>query len=55
MLTDMTNTPAGRVGAVPVEPIARWLAETVQVGTAGPGLVLLEVPPAVLDGETVQS
>jgi NAD(P)-dependent dehydrogenase (short-subunit alcohol dehydrogenase family) len=55
MLTDMTNTPAGRVGAVPVEPIARWLAETVLVGTVGPGLVSLEVPPAALGAETAQS
>jgi NAD(P)-dependent dehydrogenase (short-subunit alcohol dehydrogenase family) len=55
MLTDMTNTPAGRVGAAPVEPIARWLAETIMAGKVGPGLALLEVPPVALTHETVQS
>jgi hypothetical protein len=39
----MTNTPAGRIGAVAVEPVARWLAE--QVAGLAPGLVTLE-PPA---------
>jgi hypothetical protein len=51
----MTNTPAGRIGAAPVEPIARWLAETIMAGEAGPGLALLEVPPVALTRETVQS
>ena len=41
--TELTNTPAGRIGAVPVEPIARWLAE--RVASLPPGLVTLE-PPA---------
>jgi NAD(P)-dependent dehydrogenase (short-subunit alcohol dehydrogenase family) len=41
--TEMTNTPAGRIGAVPVEPVARWLAE--RVASLPPGLVTLE-PPA---------
>jgi NAD(P)-dependent dehydrogenase (short-subunit alcohol dehydrogenase family) len=56
MLTDMTNTPAGRIGAVAVEPVASWLAETVLSETVGPGLVTLETPPALGDAqETVQS
>jgi len=55
MLTDMTNAPAGRVGAAPVEPIARWLAETIMAGEVGPGLSLLEVPAEALTRETVQS
>ena len=41
--TELTNTPAGRIGAVPVEPVARWLAE--RVASLPPGLVTLE-PPA---------
>jgi NAD(P)-dependent dehydrogenase (short-subunit alcohol dehydrogenase family) len=41
--TEMTNTPAGRIGAVAVEPVAYWLAE--RVAGLAPGLVILE-PPA---------
>ncbi len=40
--TELTNTPAGRIGAVPVEPVARWLAE--RVASIPPGLVMLEPP-----------
>src|SRR5205814_1712906 len=41
--TEMTNTPAGRIGAVAVEPVAQWLAE--RVAGVAPGLATLE-PPA---------
>jgi NAD(P)-dependent dehydrogenase (short-subunit alcohol dehydrogenase family) len=42
--TDMTNTPAGRIGAAPVEPVASWLADLVAGGTDA-GLTTVE-PPA---------
>jgi NAD(P)-dependent dehydrogenase (short-subunit alcohol dehydrogenase family) len=51
MTTDMTNTPAGRLGAVAVEPIARWLAEEVVDGRLGPGLATLGCPPELATAE----
>jgi NAD(P)-dependent dehydrogenase (short-subunit alcohol dehydrogenase family)/acyl dehydratase len=42
MLTDMTNTPGGALGAAPVEAVARWLVERVLDDELPPGLVTLE-------------
>jgi NAD(P)-dependent dehydrogenase (short-subunit alcohol dehydrogenase family) len=42
MLTDMTNSPSARVGAVAPEPVARRLVDRVESGDLEPGLTILE-------------
>jgi NAD(P)-dependent dehydrogenase (short-subunit alcohol dehydrogenase family) len=42
--TDMTNSPAGRIGATATEPVACRLAEAALDGTPGAGLATLRFP-----------
>ena len=44
MLTDMTNTPGGGIGAAPVDAVARWIAARVNGGELARGLTTLEPP-----------
>ena len=52
MLTDLTKTPGGRLDAVPVETVARWVAEQLSASTLAPGMSLLEPSPAELRRES---
>jgi NAD(P)-dependent dehydrogenase (short-subunit alcohol dehydrogenase family) len=42
MLTDMTNSPSARVGAVAPESVARRLIEQLESGEVAAGLTILE-------------
>jgi NAD(P)-dependent dehydrogenase (short-subunit alcohol dehydrogenase family) len=42
MRTELTNTPSGRLAAVPTESIARWIADRLVGGELPPGCSVLE-------------
>jgi NAD(P)-dependent dehydrogenase (short-subunit alcohol dehydrogenase family)/acyl dehydratase len=42
MRTELTNTPSGRLAAVPTEPIAAWIADRLVGGELAPGCTVLE-------------
>lgn len=47
MRTELTNTPTGRLAALPTEGIATWTADRLVGGELPPGLSLLEPNPVV--------
>jgi NAD(P)-dependent dehydrogenase (short-subunit alcohol dehydrogenase family)/acyl dehydratase len=42
MRTELTNTPSGRIAAIPAETVAAWVAERLADDRLNPGLNLLE-------------
>ncbi|MGH2851413.1 MAG: SDR family NAD(P)-dependent oxidoreductase [Solirubrobacteraceae bacterium] len=48
MVTDLTKTPGGRLGATPVETVARWVAEQLSDSAPARGVSLLEPDAAEL-------
>ncbi len=48
MRTELTNTPSGRIAAVPAETVATWIADRLAGGDLPPGLSVLE-PDAVAE------
>jgi hypothetical protein len=48
MLTDMTNSPGGGIGAAPVEAVARWVVDHAVGGELPSGLTTLEPQPEEL-------
>jgi NAD(P)-dependent dehydrogenase (short-subunit alcohol dehydrogenase family)/acyl dehydratase len=52
MVTDLTKTPGGRLGATSVETVATWVAEQLSASAPAPGVSLLEPDPAELAHES---